>query len=246
MNRFTTFICVAGLALLSACLSNSYGHRPTNCNPDERLDELLKDYEAAKHDNKSGGQSDHILVDCDRIRVEIERLSAEFPQHVPTLMANARLSFEVKEPAKAQRYLDRLFGLQPVHAEAAVLRAQIAIGEGNVPFAKRLLEKQVNYTPDHYGLRETWSAALYMSGDLPGARAQLEVAEKLGAPAWRVAFNRGLIAEAVGDKGEAMKQYEASVAGNPDFKPAQARLSGKRAEGGYNKPSAPSGKTGGE
>lgn len=246
MNRITTLIFVASLALTSSCLSNSYGHRPTNCDPDERLEQLLRNYEDAKTNVHRGEPSDHILVDCDRVRVEIERLSVEFPRHVPTLMANARLAFEAHEPVKAQRYLDSLFNIQPVHPEAAVLRAQIAIGEGNLSFAKRLLENQVNYTPDHYGLRETWSATLYMSGDLAGARTQLEVAEKLGAPTWRVAYNRGLIAEAAGDKGEAMKQYEAAVAGNPDFKPAQARLSGKRAEGGYNKPSSPSGKTGGE
>jgi tetratricopeptide (TPR) repeat protein len=115
-----------------------------------------------------------------------------------------------------------------------------------LPSAKRLLEEQVHLTPDHAGLRESYSAVLFLEGDLSGANKELDAAERLGAPAWRVAFNRGLIAEKAGDGRKALQQYEVAAAANPDFKPAQSRLAGNRAESGYNAHTPPPGKTGGQ
>lgn len=231
--------CVLTLcAVITACQS-SFGHRSQECDPDKRLAELLNQYDQCKTGKVEGDGGDQVIVDCNRVWNQIERLTLEFPRHVPSLMANAVLAYDEKQPEKADRYLNVLFGLQPVHADAAILKSRIAIESGNLPSARRLLESQVKCTPDHAGLREALSAVLYMSGDLQGAGATLDVAEGLGSPPWRVAFNRGLIAEKAGDKGAAEQQYEAAVAGNPDYKPAQARLAGIRAMGGYNGSATP-------
>jgi tetratricopeptide (TPR) repeat protein len=227
MTKIANLLACLLVLPLAACTSYSFGHRDTNCDPDQRLDALLDQWEQGKDPN-----SGRIVVDNDRIRYDIERLSLEFPAHVRTQMACAVLAYEAKEPEKAQNYLDRVLKDQPGHPEAGILRSRIAIDEGNLQLAKRVLETQVQYRPDNAGLREALSGVLYMSKDLEGAKAAIAAAERLGAPAWRVAFHRGLIAEASGDVAEARRQYQAAAESNPEYQPAKARLSGMNAAGG--------------
>jgi len=216
--------------LFAACATSTFGHRDENCNPDARLDELLNAYETGR--NNGINSSGNLLVDCERARASIERLALEFPQHSRTLMAAATLSFEAGEPEKSQNYLDSLFRLHAGNPEAGILRSRIAIDEGNLPLAQRVLAMQIQYTPDHAGLREAQSGVLYMSRDWKGARVAIDVAEALGAPPWRVAYHRGLIAEGAGEHAEARRQYQACVDKNPAFPAAQSRLSGMKAAGG--------------
>jgi tetratricopeptide (TPR) repeat protein len=222
-------LAAAALFLCAAC-AHSWGHRSDVINPDKRLAELLHDYEEARKEGRE--DPSHLVVDPDRKKNEIERLSLEFPRHVPTLMANAALAWDHREIAKTQSYLDRLFSLSPVHADAAVLRAQVAMREGDLPLARRLLEAHRQYVPDHAAVREALSACYYLSKEYDAAASELVTAERLGSPAWRVAFNRGLIAEGRGDAAAAAAAYEASVAANPDYQPARSRLAGNRAQGG--------------
>src|SRR6185369_1711620 len=96
-------LCAAAsfVILSTGCTSYSFGHRDNNTNPDERLAALREEYEQTK-----GGQHDQsVLVDSDRVRLEIERLALEFPNHVPTLMTNAALAYDHHETVKAQRYM---------------------------------------------------------------------------------------------------------------------------------------------
>ena len=243
----TTLICVLVVtAAFAACQGDSFGHRPHECDPDDRLEELLREYDKCKRGKLDGDGGNQVILDCDRMWNQIERMTLDFPRHIPSFMANAVIAYDERQWDKADRYLNAIFNLQPVHAEAAILKSRVAIEAGNLPSARRLLENQVRAVPDHSGLREALSAVLYMSGDLKGADDALDVAEGLGAPAWRVAFNRGLIAEKAGDSSAAEQQYEAAVVGNPDFKPAQARLAGIRAVGGYNGSASPPSMEGGQ
>lgn len=244
--KHTTLICVLVAAALAACQGDSFGHRPYECDPDDRLEELLRDYDKCQRGKLDGDGSNQVIVDCDRIWNQIERMTLDFPRHVPSFLANAVIAYDERQWDKADRYLNAIFNLQPVHPEAAILKSRVAIEAGNLPAARRLLENQRSAAPDNFGLREALSAVLYMSGDLKGADDELDVAEGLGAPAWRVAFNRGLIAEKAGDSSAAEQQYEAAVVGNPEFKPAQARLAGIRAMGGYNDSASPPSMEGGQ
>lgn len=243
MKTFTSIVAALLLTICgTSCKSYSFGHRDPNCNVDERLAGLLAAYDRAK---QPGEHKKEYLVDCDRVRNSIERLALEFPTHVPTLMANAVLAHDALENTKSARYLDSLFSLEPVHADAAVLRSEIALDEGNLPGARRLVEAQISYAPDHARLREMHSLVLYLSRDLEGARAEIGAAEKLGAPAWRVAYHRGLIAESAGDVAEARRQLQTAVDANPEFKPARSRLTGIDAGTSYNAAQSPPGKDGG-
>ena len=248
MNHNQIFASCIGLVLLGSCAANSFGHRNPNCNPDERLAQLLSVYEDCKHGHSTEGpgeKSPHIIIDCDRTANEIERLSLDFPHHVPTLLANARIAYEGHQPEKAERFADEALDLQPVNPEAGLLKSRLSVEAGNLPGARRVLEAQVSYTPDHPLLRESYAAVLYMAGDQAKALAELDAAQRLGAPSWRVAFNRGLIFEAQNNPAEAQRQYEACLTGNPDYEPAKSRLAGRKAESGYNPHSAPPGKKAG-
>jgi tetratricopeptide (TPR) repeat protein len=162
-------------------------------------------------------------MDAHRIESEIRRLALEFPTHVPTLFANAMLSYEVDDRESAQRYLDRLLAIHPGHADAAVLRCRIALREGDVPLANKILERAIAVSPDQAELHETKAAVAYVAGHFDAAQADLATAENLGAPRWRIAFHRGLIAESVGERDLALSQYAIVLSERPEFEPAQAR-----------------------
>ncbi len=232
MKRNHTRLLALALAGLASCATNAMSHRTSNTNPDERLQELLVAYDRARSGHTEGKDSDHVLIDGERVRNQIERLALEFPRHAPTLLANAVLARENRQPEKAESFCDSALTVQPVNPEAAILKAQLSLEANNVASARRLLAAQVDYTPNHALLRETYAAVLMTGGDLAEARNQLGAAERLGAPAWRIAFNRGLLAETQKDRAGAKREYQACLAANPAYAPAQARLAGMNAEGG--------------
>jgi predicted Zn-dependent protease len=213
----------ASLFAAAACASNPPLVRQQCYNPDAQLAELLTPYEQvrAKGCVLDAGQ---LGSECDRLRVEIARLAVICPTHAPTLMANAVIAYDDKRPADAQQYLDQILSQPRSFPDAAMLRGQIALEEGNTPFALRMLEEQIKLAPDQSGLHETYAAALYLGGQLARSRDELTLAQALGAPRWRIAYHLGLIEEASGNRAEAARDYSEAVSGNPQFQPAAARL----------------------
>jgi hypothetical protein len=55
-------------------------------------------------------------------------------------MANAVIAHEQRDDVKAKRFLDSVFAASPMHAEAGALRAQLALDDGNVDLARRIVE----------------------------------------------------------------------------------------------------------
>lgn len=221
------------LALLVAGCAAPNGPRVmTDEDPDVRLAELLERWDALREIGAacSAHPDRGPVADCAQLQNAVERLTLEFPRHAPSLLASAVLSAEAGELQKAQSYLDALFAVSPSHPEAAVLRSRIAIAEGNLRYARRLLSEQVQLAPAHAGLREAQAGVSYLERRWPEAERALAVAEQLGAPAWRVAYHRGLVAEARGAWGEAEEQYQRALIGNPAFTAARARLAGIAAD----------------
>ena len=201
----------------------------TSQHPDARLDAILeawRDHRAAGGGCDDSFEPDRPVVDCRRIMKALEVLALEFPRHPEVLLSVAVLAQEDSQPEKAQSYLAALLEVQPDHAEAAMLRARIAMGQGNLPLAARTLEEQILYAPDHAGLRETFASVAYLQGDWVAAERRLRAAEQLGAPDWRIAYHRGLIAEAQGFTEEAGAHYRRALDARPDFERARARLAG--------------------
>jgi Tfp pilus assembly protein PilF len=147
-------------------------------------------------------------------------------------MANAVVAYDEHQPVKSQQLLDQILAQSGNHPDAAVLRARIAIEEGNLAFARRLLEQHIRLVPDHAGLHETYGAILYVGGDLDEAKRELATAEALGAPRWRIAYHLGLVEEAAGRFDEARQHYTEALAANPGWAPAQSRLNALRARAG--------------
>lgn len=218
------------LALLPACTSPATGYRSSEKDPDVQLRALWETYESGDWSlTGSRGSSTPI---SDRASYEIEQLATEFPRHAPTLFAVASIAHGRGDREKASSYLDALFRVQPAHPEAGVLRSQIAVADGNLSAAERVLRQQIRYTPDHSGLHESLAAVLFLSGRRPEARAELELATRLGAPAARTAFNLGLLAEAEGEAERAKAHYQDALAAEPNFPAASSRLLGLRARAG--------------
>jgi len=227
-------VCAVGAAvvLTAACAPPQSPLVRQQCyNPDAQLAEVLKPYEALRAEgcNVPDGQR---VAECDRLRREIARLGVVCSTHAPTLMANAVIAYEEGQSAESQQLLDQILAQPRRSPDAAALRARIAIEEGNVPFARRLVEQQIKLAPDHAGLHETYAAALYLDGRLPEASVELRTAESLGAPRWRIAYHLGLIEELSGRADEAGRFYSESLAENPGWGLAESRLKALRARSG--------------
>ncbi len=221
-------LCIA----LSLSCSSSKEPGPGRDDPDVRLGKLLEEWYAVRDVGgtcASGGRK-YPYVDCGRIQAAIERLALEFPSHPPILVANAVLAYETRQPEKAESYLDALIEQGPVQPGALVLRSRLAIRQGNLPFARRMLEEQVQIAPDAPELREALASVHYLLGNYDQARRELRVAERLGAPTWRVAYNLGLLEEAEGDPYAAIEWYRQALRENPDLERARSRLRGLESE----------------
>jgi len=198
-------------------------------NADVQLGHELRELEEHRAKGCTEGLSRGGGSECDRLELEIARLAVVCPGHAPTLMANAVIAYDNHRPAEAQQYLDQILSQPRPYPDAAVLRAQIALEEGNVPFARRLLEQEIMLVPDHAGLHEVRAATFFVERRLDDARAELARAGALGAPRWRIAYHLGMIEELSGHPDEAARLYMEALQGNPAFTAADSRLRALRA-----------------
>jgi tetratricopeptide (TPR) repeat protein len=229
LNRWRSAALAGGLAA-SACATTSPLVRQQCYDADLQLASVLQPLESLRaqgcHAPEQGSASD-----CDRLRIELERLTVICPAHAPTLMANAILAYDEHRPEKSQRFLDQILAQSRNYPDATVLRARIALEEGDVPFARRLIEQQLRLAPDHAELHETYGAVLYLGGALPEATRELTTAGALGAPRWRIAYHLGLVEEASGRLDEARRYYSEAVQANPGWALAESRLKALTAQG---------------
>lgn len=231
LGQISVWVLVMCLGLSFACASQKV---PGKNDPTVRVTKLLDEWLRIREDGgscASGGRK-YPFVDCGRIQSGIVALGLEFPNNPEVLLVNAVIAYETNQPENAESYLDALLEQESTEPGVAVLRSRLALDQGNLPHARRLLNDQVTLTPDAADLREALAAVHYLSGDLASARRQLLIAERLGAPAWRVAFNRGLLEEAEGHTDAAIEYYQAALDENPEYEPARSRLRGLESEKG--------------
>jgi predicted Zn-dependent protease len=226
----------ACLIWLTGCATRSPLVRQQCYNPDAQLASVLPEFEALHARGCDEATSQGGPSACERLQREIERLAVVCPAHAPTLMANAVIAYDERRSAEAQQMLDVVLSQPRAFPDAAVLRARIAIEDGNIPFARRLLTQQIRLAPDHAGLHETHAAALYLEGNLQESRTELTMASALGAPRWRIAYHLGLIEETSGRNDEATRLYQESVTANPGWEPAESRLKALQARGAAASP----------
>jgi len=189
--------------------------------PDAQLARLLDRYRALPPSGCEG--------DCEQVRQGIELLGLACPAHVPTMEANAVVAFEAGRPLVAQQLLDLVLAQPGSHASAAVLRARIALDDGNLPYASQLVSDQIKLSPAYADLHEVAGSVAYFERKFEVAEASLRRAERLGAPSWRVAYHLGLIREAQERRDEAIALYTKALEGRPDWAPARDRLAALKA-----------------
>lgn len=223
----TRFLALPVLALLvlSACSQRGPRRVADGCfTIKARIDRAWSDLRAARGPDggcepDSGGRER-----CQALRWEIERLAMTCPEYAPAQFAVAAFAFDDANYVRAQQTLDSLLADRKPHPEAEVLRARVALAQGNVPFAIRFLQEKVQVTGDHAGLREALASALYLGKRYGEASEQLGAARKLGAPQYRIAYHSALILEAEGAWDQAIDQYESALKLKPGWQAAESRL----------------------
>src|SRR5262249_28113293 len=143
-----TLSAVLALALVAPHCATTSPLARQQCNsPDAELATSLRLLEEARAKGCNPTTANDARSACDYLRAEIERLAVVCPTHVPTLMANAVIAYDDHRTVVSQQYLDQILSEAPSHPDAAALRARIAMEEGNVPFARRLMEQQIALSP---------------------------------------------------------------------------------------------------
>jgi tetratricopeptide (TPR) repeat protein len=221
--------CVLVVITLTGCSHLAPHVRNESCDPDIRLSAALAKLEVARSEGVDNGAirgDERVFIDSGHLRNEIARLALEFPSHVPTLYANALLSYETGEPTLSVQYADRVLALDPRHGGAAALRGRFLLDTGNLDLCLTTLERDVERIPDHASLREAYAAALGLAGDDEGAERELSVAEQLGAIRARVLYHRGWLRERRGDRTGAIECYRHALAADATLELAASRLRG--------------------
>ncbi|UTW12047.1 tetratricopeptide repeat protein [Marinobacterium rhizophilum] len=215
------------LVLLGGCASDMDRRRSEQPDPNVRLDQMLGLY----HQSVASGSAcaeiwhaDSGTIDCERILREVERLQVEFPWHERITMSNAVMNYQTGRADKAQFLLDQLLARRGSRPEAAILRARIAMEEGNSRLARELLLREIQLSPTYAELREALAAAAYLDGEYDDAESALAIAGRLGAPQWRLDYHRGLLKESRGHWQQACRLYRSALGLKPDFKAAMGRL----------------------
>lgn len=209
-----TFLLLALPFALSAChIVNPEYVR----DPDRELDALLRQLLAERepHDGKR-----------EQLVGRVYTQAARHPSHVPTLVAAGTLALEDGYSARAEQFFGRVIRLDPAHAEARMLRARIAVDDGNLGLASDLIEEGIAYRPDESRLHEAAAWVFYLSENFELAHEALDRASRLDAPMWRVYFNRGLIEERRGNHQAALMHYRDCLSNRPGYEPAEMRRAG--------------------
>lgn len=191
LRALAGLVAACGVAL-TGCSGLAPHPRSESADPDVRLEALLEQLAIASPALALRGE-EAVIVDSGHLRNEVERLTLEFPAHRPSLLAAAQLAFEAGETEKAAAYAVRARSLGDPDGAATMLRVRIALEQGAVGAAERLLEDQLLYTPDRPGLLELLAAVHFAREDFDACLRALGEAEALGADPERIGYLRGLV-----------------------------------------------------
>ena len=213
--RFSTIALLFAVVAAPGCKVWDPDYEP---DPDQHLRQLLAPFD------KGPGPTDEPARE--RLRFAIERLATRHPGHVPSQLAASALAFESGEPQRAQGYVDRALSLEPANVQARCLRVRIAVADGSLDLARKLVDDGLRMRPDAAPLYESSGWLHLLDGRYDDALRALDAAESLDAPAFRIRFHRGLIAEQRGNLDDAAAHYRAALEANSGCEAARQRLTG--------------------
>lgn len=163
---------------------------------------------------------------CDGALQRLTQLFTRFPDYERLQLALAVAYQARNRNREAQYYLDLLLDRDRPRPEAAILAARLAMEEGNTRRALTLLEAQKRLNPMHPGIHEALAAVFYLNHQPHKGFTALASAEHLGAPAWRVAYHRGLLFELSKNESAACEQYAKSYTLKNSFGLPEGRILG--------------------
>lgn len=163
---------------------------------------------------------------CDGALQRLTQLFTRFPDYERLQLALAVAYQARNRNREAQYYLDLLLNKDRPRPEAAILAARLAMEEGNTRRALTLLKAQKRLNPMHPGIHEALGAVYYLNHQPRYGFTALASAEQLGAPAWRVAYHRGLLYELTKNESAACEQYAKSYTLKRSFGLPEGRILG--------------------
>lgn len=213
--RLPLFALLLSLVASAGCAVWNPDYEP---DPDRKLRDLLR----------PARDTSRVLdeVTQERMRFSVERLATRHPSHVPSQVAAAALLFDAGEPQRAQGYVERAMTLEPSNVEARCLRVRIAVADGSLDLARKLVDDGLRMRPDAAALYESSAWLHQLEGRHDDALRALAAAASLDAPSWRIAFHRGLIEELRGNLDDAETHYQAAIDADPNCVQARQRLAG--------------------
>ncbi len=188
--------------------------------PDEALREILADAKEIESDD---------AVTTQRMQFAVEALATRHPNHVASQVAAATLAMDQGQHQRAQGYTDRALDLAPNNVVARCLKVRIAVRDGSLDLARKIVDDGLRMRPDAAALYESAAWIHQLDGRHDDALRALDAAAALEAPAWRICFHRGLVEEMRGHLDVAEKHYRAAWKANPSSREARQRLAGLRA-----------------
>lgn len=221
---------MVALAMLATTGCRAMTPPPPDCpgDPDEKVMELVDAWQRAPckglYEGNACGGCDGNVRSKEFIRRQTENLIFRYPRHTPARFLAALMAYEANDSARAVEHLDTALALDPVHPEAVALRSRIALEEGNVQYAKRLLQDQIALVPNDASLHEVMSSAYYMSEEYDVALRELDTSERLGGDRGRIAYNRGIIYEAKGEPQIAAGHFKTATTAAPYWPRPKGRL----------------------
>ncbi|MEO0478637.1 MAG: tetratricopeptide repeat protein [Planctomycetota bacterium] len=180
---------------------------------DQELDAIVTEL-----DSKDSSSNANLL------RTRVLQIAHEHRGHVRAQWMAAVILESSGDPNRARIHLDRVIQKEPSHDGARSLLARIAIGEGDLGRARRLVDDGLLLRPASSLLHEADALTAMLEEDFEQSERALTRADSLGAPKYRTAYHRGLLAERRGEVDEARDQYEAALEEHEGFGPAEHRL----------------------
>lgn len=164
------------------------------------------------------------VVDCFRLASELRALYLEYPNNKRIMMASALVEFEIGNINTSQQLLDLILLKRGAYPEAAILRSRIAMEEGNLTLARKIVKRQLSFTPFNPYLYELQAAYYYMEGHYSDALQAITASERFVGTNWRISYHRGIIYEAQEQWYKACKEYKGVLKENPNNKMLNAKV----------------------
>jgi tetratricopeptide (TPR) repeat protein len=224
---FAKTLCVLSILFALVACTSMDGYRDAIADPDDRLDDLLILIEYQDSLDNECLDIDRPLSavgDCGRIVVEAERILSDFPTHERTMMTLSILYYQMNRLDRAQYVLDQLLNIPGAKPEAAILRAMIALKDGNVKLAASVLTRQILLAPENDELRSALASVYYSQGEIQRARTVLNMSNETNKNQWLLSYHNGLLAETEKDWLAACSLYSSALRMQPNFGPARSRV----------------------